>query len=438
MKKGLTVRGVKRGGIAREAGIDEGDRILGINGYTVTDILDYNFYSCETRLVIDLLKKSGEYWELEIEKDYDQDLDITFVSTGLESIVRCANRCLFCFVDQMPGGMRDSLYIRDDDYRLSFLQGSFITLTNLKADDIDRIIRLRLSPLYVSVHATNPETRIKIMGNPRAGELLRQLKTLTDGGIEIHTQAVICPGINDGTELERTVRDLSSFWPGVKSLAVVPVGLTGQRENLYPIRQFSRMEAGEIAGRVKNWQDGFLKHFGYPFVFAGDEFYFLAEKGIPPRKRYADFPQTENGVGLSRLFLDEWGRVKKKLPSSLPNPLKISLVTGQLGKRLLEPVVSYLNNIENLHAETVAVKNTFFGETVTVAGLLTGGDILKSSGRLEGSDLVILPGALLRSGSRVMIDDMTPGELEKKIGITVKTAGGPSDLVKIIKGATGD
>lgn len=432
-ENGLTVGSVALGSIAEELGVEPGDTVISVNGRPLADILDYHFLAGDGMVDVDLQKKSGELWKLEIDLDPDQDLGIEFSKTGLEKITGCSNKCIFCFVDQMPRGLRKTLYVKDDDYRLSFLQGSFITLTNLSRADFDRIARLRLSPLYVSVHTTNPELRKKMMGTPRAGEILRHLEYLVREGIEIHTQAVICPGINDGGELDRTVADLSGLWPGVRSLAVVPVGITAAREGLFPIRRFTPKEAGVIIDRVRGWQDRHLKEYDYPFVFAGDEFYLLAGRDIPPRKRYADFPQTENGVGLTRIFMDQWSRVKGRLPAGLKEPLSVSIVTGTLALPILKTVAARLNQVENLKAEAVEVKNGFFGHTVTVAGLLTGRDILNSRDRFRGSDVVVLPSAVMRRDCFLTLDGVTQEDLGAALGVPVKTASGPAELVRIIK-----
>jgi len=437
-EKGITVGRVLDGSIAKEVEIEKGDTILSINGRAVNDVLDYYFHAHDEYLSIGLLKPGGDRWEIDIEKENDQNIGVEFSCTGLETITSCVNKCLFCFVDQMPKGLRESLYIKDDDYRLSFLQGSFITLTNLSEKDLKRIAQLRLSPLYVSVHATNPELRQKIMGSRGAGRIMSQLEYLTARGIEIHTQAVICPGINDGAELDRTVSDLAGLWPGVRSLAVVPVGLTGSREGLHPVSNFSSSEASVLVDRVRGWQDGCLKSFNYPFIFASDEFYFISKKKIPSRSRYADFPQTENGVGLTRLFMDQWSREKKRLPQKSAVPLRLLLITGLLGERVLEPVISFLNGIENIHAGTLAVNNDFFGHTVTVSGLLTCRDILKHKEDLSQNDIVILPSTLLKKDQKIMLDGGSPADIEKAAGVPVRLAGGPAELVKIIMNAAGD
>ena len=437
-KPGLTVEYTAAGSIAEEVGVEPGDVVLSVNGTNIADMLDYLFFVKESQVSIDLQKSNGEQWELDIEKDPDQDLGIYFKNTGLEKISRCANKCLFCFVDQMPKDLRKTLYIKDDDYKLSFLQGSFITLTNISDHDLDRIIKLRLSPLYVSVHTTNPDLRIKVLGNPRAGEIMKQIRRLVQGGIELHTQAVICPGLNDGDELDRTVADLADLWPGVRSLAVVPVGTTAFRKGLFDLRPFETAEAAQVVNKVRGWQDGCLKTLEYPFVFASDEFYFLAQKKVPSHQRYADFPQIENGVGLTRIFLNQWTSTKKTLPVGLKKPLLVSLVTGILGKSVLEPVAERLNQIENLQVNVVVAKNEFFGHTVTVAGLLTGQDILRHHEELQNSDLVVLPDAMMRRDCPLTLDEMSPEDIEKAIGVPVKTALGPAELVETIIEAAGE
>lgn len=436
--KGLAVGHVTPGSIAAELEVEPGDAVVSVNGQDLTDVLDYYFAARDGLVVIGLKKKDGQRLDLEIEKDPEEDIGIEFSSTGLEKVTRCANKCVFCFVDQMPRGMRDSLYIKDDDYRLSFLQGSFVTLTNLADLDIDRIARLRLSPLYVSVHTTDPGLRVKLMGSPRAGKIMDQLERLVREGIEIHTQAVICPGMNDGALLDRTISDLAGLWPGVKSLAVVPVGLTGTREGLFAIRRPGPGEAADIVDLVEARQDGFIKSFNHPFVFASDEFYLLAGREIPPRRRYADFPQTENGVGLARIFLDEWQRVKKKIPEEIERPLEVALVTGALARPLLAPVARRLNRVKNLSAVVVAVENSFFGSSVTVAGLLTGRDILGAADRIRGSRLAVLPSSVMRRDVSMTLDGMTREDLEASLGLPVKTASGPSELVNLIFGLNND
>lgn len=435
--KGLKISEIVTGSIAQEIGIENDDCIISVNGVEINDLLDYKYYTTDNCVNISLQKANGDLWELDIEKDFDEDLGLSFAATGLEKITQCRNKCIFCFVDQMPKGLRDTLYVKDDDYRLSFLQGSFITMVNLTEQDLERIIRLKLSPLYVSVHTTNPELRQKILGNNKAGDILYKLKRLTDAGIEVHAQAVICPGINDGTELDRTVQELTGLWPGIKTLALVPVGLTSFRQGLLKLEKFNTSQAIEIVNKVKGWQECCLKTYKYPFVFASDEFYYLAQKDVPSSERYADFPQIENGVGLTRLFLDEWTALEGKLPSKVKKPLSVVLITGMLGKSLIKPVAERLNKIYNLKVSMLALENDFFGPSVTVAGLLTGSDLIKHCKDLVGNDLAILPSAMFKADCPVTIDNITLDELEKNIGIMIKTSEGPEELLKIILEITG-
>jgi putative radical SAM enzyme (TIGR03279 family) len=428
--QGLVIERVAPGSIAAELGMEPGDRLVAVNGLPVEDILDYRFLTCEEELTITLVKANGEEWLCDVEKDFDDDLGVDFAGGGLEPIRRCQNRCLFCFVDQMPRGLRPTLYVKDDDYRLSFTQGNFITLTNLRERDLERIIRQRLSPLYISVHTTNPALREKMLGHPRAGKIMEQLHRLGQGGIEMHTQVVLCPGINDGVELERTVRDLVNLWPAVRSVAIVPVGLTRYREGLFPLRPFTREEAGEIVEQVQTWQDHCLERCARAVVFASDEFYLLAEKEVPPALRYDDFPQTENGVGLVRLFLDEWEQVSPSLPRALPCRRKVTVATGVLAERVLAPVVDRLNEIENLAVELAVIPNRLFGPQVTVTGLVSGKDILAALEGQNAGQTLILPAVMLRQPEQIFLDGMTVQELSSLLDRPVIAVDGPAGLVE--------
>ncbi|MGB9802579.1 DUF512 domain-containing protein [Desulfofundulus sp.] len=430
--QGLEIEKVAPGSIAAELGMEPGDRLVAVNGLPVEDILDYRFLTCEEELTITLVKANGEEWVCDVEKDYDDDLGVDFAGGGLEPIRRCQNRCLFCFVDQMPGGLRPSLYVKDDDYRLSFTHGNFITLTNLNERDLERIVRQRLSPLYISVHTTNPALREKMLGHPRAGKIMEQLNRLAGGGIELHTQVVLCPGINDGVELERTVKDLVNLWPAVRSIAIVPVGLTRYREGLSPLRTFTREEAAGIVEQVQNWQDHCLERCARAVVFASDEFYLLAGREVPPAFRYDDFPQTENGVGLVRLFLDEWEKVARTLPRAVARPRHVTVATGVLAGEILAPVVERLNEIDNLAVELAVIPNRLFGPQVTVAGLISGRDILAA---LEGENpgqTLVLPAVMLRRPDQVFLDDMTVAELSNRLDRPVIVVDGPAELVEAV------
>lgn len=427
--QGLVIEAVDHDSIAGELELKPKDIILEINGEKISDILDYQFFTSEEYLEILVEKPDGDQWLLEIEKDIDESLGIKFYNGGWGRTRRCGNKCMFCFVDQMPDQMRKTLYVKDDDYRLSFTQGNFITLTNVGQADLERIVRMRLSPLYISVHTTNPELRRRIMGHPLAGRIIEQVHYLAENGIKMHTQAVLCPGINDGYELSRTVSELSQFWPAVQSLAVVPVGLTAYREGLANLCTYTAREAAAVLDEVHSKQNIFLEKYQYPLIFASDEFYLLSGYPIPPAERYGGFPQTENGVGLVRLFLDEWNQMRKQLPGRLEKPLRCSIVTGTLAGSVLKTVVEELNNISGLHISLYVLKNNFFGKTVTVAGLLTGQDLLQSLTGLDLGQRLLIPCVMLREDQEVFLDNMTISDLSRRLDIPVDVVSGPKDLV---------
>lgn len=435
IQEGLTVEKVSPGGIAHQLGVEPGDRVIRINGQPVRDIIDYRFLSCSEKLNVLLVKAGGEKWLLAVEKDYEEGLGVEFGPNELGRIRRCRNRCIFCFLDQMPKGMRDTLYFNDDDYRLSFIQGNFVTLTNVTGRDLERIAGQRLSPLYISVHATNPVLRAKMLNNPRAKKIMEQLAYLAGAGIQMHTQVVLCPGINDGPELARTIGDLYGLWPAVRSVAVVPVGLTRYRNDLYPLRTYTKQEAQKVIALVKKWQRACRRRGGNPFVFAGDEFYLLAGEPIPPAKDYAGFPQAENGIGLVRLFLDEWAKAAGKLPARLPAPRKVTLVTGKLGEQVLKPVAERLNKMENLTVRLVGITNRFFGEKVTVAGLLTARDLLSALAGRDPGDLLIIPAVMLREEDGLFLDDVPFLEFARRLGFPVAKARGPEELCRQLTGS---
>jgi putative radical SAM enzyme (TIGR03279 family) len=420
---------IEPGGIAAGLGLEPGDEILQINGNPVRDFIDFRFFEADEELAVAVRKKNGEEWLLEIEKDMADRLGVDFASGGIDRIIRCHNKCAFCFVDQMPPGMRETLYIKDDDYRLSFLSGNFITLTNLDDRELQRIAGQRLSPLYISVHTTNPQLRERMLGNRRAGRIMEQLRYLAEAGIKMHVQMVLCPGVNDGPELEQTLRDLLSLWPAVSSAAVVPVGITGRRNGLRP---FTSSESDRLLAQVERWQKNCLARIKYPFLFASDEFYLLAGWEIPPTERYVDFPQTENGVGLTRLFLDEWQEVKANLPRAVTPLRKVTMVTGFLGRLVMEPVVAVFNGIEGLHISLKVVPNRFFGEQVTVAGLLTGSDLMRAINPGEAGELLVLPEVMLKKDEPVFLDDVTLPELSEHLGVKVAAVKNFVELTEVL------
>ncbi|WP_073238694.1 DUF512 domain-containing protein [Desulforamulus putei] len=435
---GLLITGVDRDSIADQLGIQPGDRLVAINDQPVRDILDYRFLCANEELVARVVTGDGEEWEIEIEKDYEEDLGLDFGEHSFGPTRRCRNRCLFCFVDQMAPGMRETLYIKDDDYRLSFWQGNFVTLTNVDEAELQRIIDQRLGPLYISVHTTNPDLRRRMLNNRHAGKIMDQLTRLAEAGIEMQTQVVLCPGINDGKELVRTIEDLSRLWPRVHSLAVVPVGITKFREGLFNLRPFNREEARAVVELIEDYQRKFLARWDYPFVYASDEFYVMAGKPIPPTENYGDFPQTENGVGLARLFLDEWELLKEDLPDRIEHNRTVTLVTGMSGEPFLRQVVEGLNQVAGLQVNLEVVKNTFFGETVTVTGLLTARDIIDSLQGKEIGDLLVLPTVMLRNGEDVFLDDLRVRDVSQQLRVPVAVVEGPRDLVEVALGIKQD
>lgn len=435
--KGARVENTEPGGIAAEVGIEPGDVITAVNGQPLEDLIDFSYLCADENIELEVVKTDGEVWAVEIEKDIDEELGMTFASATFDRIRSCANKCVFCFVDQMPPGMRETLYIKDDDYRLSFLQGNFVTLTNLKPADTDRILRLKLSPLYVSVHTTNPELRQQMLGTRKAAGIMDQLKQLAAGGIAFHTQVVLCPGFNDGPELDRTISDLAELGPAVLSIAVVPVGLTNVRANLPVLRMVTPEEARGIIALVRPWQERFEKEYGEALVYLADEIYLLAGLEIPPAEHYAGFPQIENGVGLTRQFYDSFAEEAAGLPEKIAAPKRITMVTGVSGELVLKPVTERLNLIHNLSVTVKAIPNRFFGETVTAAGLLTGQDVAAELKGQDLGDLVLVPSVMCRRNERVFLDGMTPEELAEQLKVPVAVVDldyGAMDLIEIIKG----
>lgn len=428
-RRGLKIKGVEQGSTASAIGLRAGDVLTAIGSAPVRDVIDYYFLLGTAEPVLTIRRGEQEF-DVPVKDEGGPGLGVSFAEP-FGQIRRCTNRCLFCFVDQQPPGLRPSLNFKDDDYRLSFWEGNFITLTNCTAKDLHRIVSQRLSPLYVSVHTTNPELRARMMGNPRASKISDHLRTLAGSGITMHTQVVLCPGLNDVEELARTVNDLAGLYPAVRSVAIVPVGLTRHRQGLHPLRPVAPAGAARVLEQVAGWQRQYRRGYGSRIVFAADEFYLRAGKAVPPAKEYEGFPQLENGVGLVRRFLDAWKRVEKRLPSRTP-PRRAVVVTGALARAVLGPVVARLNLVEGLQVTLLPVANRFFGTTVTVAGLLTGRDIRaalkKSLKGLPRPDLVVVPAAALKD-RYVFLDDTTCSDLAAAVGCPVVPAAEPRELV---------
>ena len=423
MKHEHIIKSVEEGSIAWEMGIEPGDRLLQINGSIIEDVFDYHYYTNDEELLILIQKENGEEWELEIEKDYDEDLGIEFEQGLMDEYRSCRNKCMFCFIDQMPKGMRDTLYFKDDDSRLSFHQGNYITLTNMSDHDIQRIVDYHLEPINVSIHTTNPELRCKMLHNRFAGDALKKIQILYDGGITMNGQIVLCKGINDGEELERSIRDMTKWLPNLQSVSVVPVGLTKFRDGLYPLEPFTKEDAKEVLGIIHKWQKKIYEEYGIHFIHAGDEWYLLAEEELPEEERYDGYLQLENGVGMLRLLLNEFEEAYEPLAGA-GREIHLSMATGKLAYPYLKEMLERLKaKYPNLNVNLFEIRNDFFGERITVAGLITGQDLIA---QLKGQDLgdaLLLPCSMLRSGEEVFLDDVTVTELSDALQV-------PIDIVK--------
>ena len=414
MPKGLVVAVVDPGSIAEEMEIQVGDRVLAVNEEELNDIIDFQFGISEEEFTLLIEKINGELWELEIEKDPGEFLGLEVETISAEGLKLCRNNCAFCFVAQMPKGMRPTLYDKDDDYRLSITQGSFITLSNLSEEELTRIISLHLSPLYISVHAWDPEVRARLMKNPHAGKLPEQIRRLTAAGIVVHAQIVLVPDYNDGDVLTETIERLGELYPAVQSIAVVPVGLTRYREHLPTLRGFTSQEASETLDQGERWQTNFFTRTGQHIVYFADEFYVLAERAFPEALVYDDFPQLENGVGMARKFITEIESGWKQLPEAI-SERHIHLITGTSAQQLFELLRDRLmNQVSGLRLSVHPIQNDFFGSSVTVAGLLTAQDIALQLGDLKGEEFLI-PSVMLKADEDLFLDDHSVQWLEKKV-----------------------
>ncbi len=432
--RGHLISGVVAGSPAEKAGLRPGDRLLRLDGRPVRDIIDYKIAEADDTLRLLWLTPTGKLRRQTLHKPVQEPLGLQFEPPTLAPLQRCRNRCLFCFVNQNPRGLRRSLYLKDDDYRLSFLYGNFITLNSLTAHQLQRIIKLRLSPLYVSVHATDPKIRRILFGTQLADRGLENLEKLAAAGIGLHLQVVLCPGYNTGEVLERTVRDLARLGPAALSLALVPVGLTAHRAMGPPLRRLNQEEARALLRQLAVWQRFFLRTRGSRFVFAADEIYNLAGAAIPEAESYEGFPQLENGIGLSRLFLDELAELPNPPLKPPPRRFRATLATGREAAPLIEKLARRFNRVPGLALQTKVVENRFFGAPVTVAGLLTGRDL---EAALAGKDLgeaVFISRNLLKEGSGIFLDDTTVAELEGRLQVPVQAVSGPIELARALEG----
>lgn len=424
------VAGVEPKSIAEEVGIEKGDIILKINDQPLRDIIDYRYLESDEELTLHVKKPNGEEWLVEVEKDLDEHLGIEFVSPLFDKIKRCANHCVFCFIDQMPCGMRQTLYTKDDDYRLSFLTGNFVTLTNMREEDWDRILRYRLSPLYVSVHTTDPELRCRILGNRRAGKIMAQLQRLVDAGIRVNCQIVCVPGLNDGEVLTNTLDDLSQLWPGVQSIAIVPVGLTQYRSELVELEPWDAAKARNLLAIVEGFQKGNLEKYGSRLVWAADEFYLMAEAEIPKASSYEEFQHLENGIGLTALFREQFWEKEPCLPEHVCGERRVSFVTSVLGYKAMAPIIRRLEQVRGLYIRVIVVENRFFGSRITVSGLLVGADIKDALMQIptEKRGDIWIPAVALNDRA-AFLDDMTLDTLAAELGNRVIPIGTGDEVV---------
>ena len=439
------IKKVDEGSIAWEMEIEPGDILLKINDEEIEDIFDYQFMIQEEYIEVLVQKPNGEEWLLEIDKDEQEDLGIEFESGLMDDYRSCHNKCIFCFIDQMPKGMRETLYFKDDDSRLSFLQGNYVTLTNMSEHDVNRIIKYHLGPINISFQTMNPELRCMMLHNRFAGDALKKVDLFYEAGIEMNGQIVLCKGINDGRELDFSIRELTKYYPCLQSVSVVPVGLSKYREGLYPLEPFTKEDAKEVVGLIKKWQDYMYEKYGMHFIHASDEWYLLAEEELPTEDRYDGYLQLENGVGMLTLLKDEFKEAmqtavhQKKLYRDLSDgkTRRLTLATGKLAYRTIcDLAAQMMKAFEWLDLNVVAIRNDFFGERITVSGLLTGQDLIAQLKDLPHGEKLLLPQNVLRSGENYFLDDITVPQLEEALQVRVdivKSSG--QDFVETVLNA---
>ncbi len=430
---------VEKYSIAEEVGIEVNDSLISINQTPIGDIMDYKFLSADEEIVLEIEKTNGEIWEIEIEKEYGEDMGLEFGGGIMDKAKRCSNKCIFCFIDQLPPGMRDTLYFKDDDSRLSFLQGNFVTLTNMKEEDIDRIIKYHISPINVSVHTTNPELRVKMLKNRFAGNILERLKKLTDAGITINAQVVCIPSINNGDELKRTIKDLYNFYPFVASVAVVPIGITKFREKLQHVKTFTKEQSKKEIDMVKELQDKFIKEVNEPFVRLSDEFYIVSGKEVPSSQFYKGYEQLEDGVGVVRYFKDIIDDTLNDLDENSKG--SFSIATGALAyEELIKARDKIFKKNPNIKLDVYKVINDYFGETITITGLLTGTDIINQLKGKINTKYLLMADCMFRKGyelsdssEQIMLDDLKIRDIEEALDVKViVTDYTGEDLISIL------
>lgn len=419
-KSDTTIEYVEPGSVADEAGLVKGDKLLKINGHEIHDILEYRYLVSEYEITLEVEKKDGTIEVITAESNYE-DPGIEFREGLIDEAQSCTNKCIFCFIDQLPKGMRETVYFKDDDTRLSFLQGNYVTLTNMSDEELDRLISMHVSPINVSVHTTNPELRCKMLHNRFAGKCFDIMKKFRDSGIYMNCQIVLCPDINDKEELDRTLYDLASLYPNVNSVSVVPVGLTRYREELYPLTPFDRNSSLETIRRVEEIQNEFYEKFGTRLVYLSDEFYVNAGLPVPPSDVYEGFPQIENGVGLMASMQEEFDEAIKLVPKRKYSRT-VMMATGEIAYDFINTLAKRTElAADGLKTDVYAIKNDFFGGGVTVSGLVTGGDIIKQLKDKPKADILTIPQCMLRDGEDVFLDDTTISDVERELGMKVVT-----------------
>lgn len=417
MKENVIIK-VEPDSIAEELGIEVGDVLVDINNTPVKDVFDYRYLIQDEYIEVGIRKPDGEEWLLEIDKEEYEDIGIVFETGLMDKAKSCANKCIFCFIDQLPKGMRKTLYFKDDDTRLSFLQGNYATLTNMRDEDIDRIIFYHLSPINVSVHTSDPELRVFMLKNPNAANIFKNLEKLHAAGIEMNFQIVLCPDINDGKQLDKSIEDLSRFVPQSKSMSIVPFGKSDYREGLYPIRLFTPEECRRIIKQVGAWQEKFLKEKGTRFCFLSDEFYITAGVPLPDSDFYEGFPQLENGVGMVTLMLEEFDHAFSELEPDSKHR-RISVATGRIAYEFIKGLCDRLmQKLTDTEIYVYAIDNNFFGKTITVSGLITGTDIIDQLKDKEKGDFLLIPENAFRADTTTMLDDMDISDVSKALGVT--------------------
>ncbi|MGN0334410.1 MAG: DUF512 domain-containing protein [Lachnospiraceae bacterium] len=421
MKENLhVIKCVEPGSIAEELELEPGDVLLEVNGQKIEDVFDYHYLMNEEYVEILIRKADGEEWELEIEKEFEEDLGVEFENGMMDDYRSCTNKCIFCFIDQMPPGMRETLYFKDDDTRLSFLQGNYVTLTNLSDHDIDRIVKYKLSPINISFQTTNPELRCRMLHNRFAGEALKKVDRLIAAGIELNGQIVLCKGWNDGEELDRSIRDLTQYLPNLRSVSVVPVGLSRFREGLEHLEPFTKEDAKKVLTQIRKWQEKIYEEYGIHFIHAGDEWYLLAEEELPGEESYDGYLQLENGVGMMRLLETEYHQALAEERGD-DAVRKLSIATGKLAAPFMRSYMEELKaKFPNTEVSVYEITNDFFGELITVAGLITGQDLEKQLSGKELGEKLLLSCNMLRSGENVFLDDVPIDELSEALQIPIE------------------